>query len=124
MEKTRTNSNLMTSEAQLERLCAREKWVNPYEVLLLGPDSTEEEIRSKFRKISVLVHPDKARDDRALQAFHSNSLFSPRIRLQSLTRPRKEKNISKNNEGSKRKSRMGTEKREPEKRVLRLGQTP
>ncbi|CAG9330355.1 DNAJC8 [Blepharisma stoltei] len=70
MEKIRSNPGVMTSEAQLERLCAREKWVNPYEVLLLGPDSTDEEIRSKFRKISVLVHPDKCRDDRALHAFH------------------------------------------------------
>lgn len=62
---------VMTTEAQLERLCSREKWVNPYEVLLLNADASEEEIRSKFRKLSVLVHPDKARNDmRALQAFH------------------------------------------------------
>jgi DnaJ family protein C protein 8 len=62
---------VMTSEAQLERLCSREKWVNPYEVLLLNADASEEEIRSKFRKLSVLVHPDKVRDDqRTLQAFH------------------------------------------------------
>lgn len=62
--------NVMTTESQLERLCSREKWVNPYEVLMLGPNATDEEIRSKFRKISKYIHPDKCRDDRALQAFH------------------------------------------------------
>ena len=69
---TRSNPNILTSEVQLERLCAREKWVNPYEVLLLGPDATEEVIRSKFRKLSLLLHPDRCRDERALQAFQSN----------------------------------------------------
>ena len=68
----KTNSAQMTSEAQLERLCSREKWVNPYEVLLLGVEASDEEIRSRFKKLSLLVHPDKCPGDepRALQAFH------------------------------------------------------
>lgn len=68
----KTNSAQMKSDVQLERLCSREKWVNPYEVLLLGAEATDEEIRSTFRKLSLLVHPDKCIGDeqRALQAFH------------------------------------------------------
>lgn len=68
----KTNSAQMTNEAQLERLCSREKWVNPYEVLLLGPEATEEEIKSRFKRLSLLVHPDKCPGDepRAIQAFH------------------------------------------------------
>ena len=69
---TRVNPNVLTSEVQLERLCGREKWVNPYEVLLLGPEATDEIVRSKFRKLSILLHPDRCRDERALQAFQSN----------------------------------------------------
>lgn len=83
---TRSNPNVLTSEVQLERLCAREKWVNPYEVLLLGPDATDELIRSKFRKLSLVLHPDRCRDERALQAFQSNSLFSIGIRLSHFAR--------------------------------------
>ena len=68
----KTNSAQMTSEAQLERLCSREKWVNPYEVLLLGAEATDEEIKSRFKRLSLLVHPDKCpgEEPRALQAFH------------------------------------------------------
>lgn len=68
----KTNSAQMSSEAQLERLCSREKWVNPYEVLLLGAEATDEEIKSRFKRLSLLVHPDKCpgEEPRALQAFH------------------------------------------------------
>lgn len=70
MDKQKSNPQLLTSEVQVDRLCSREKWVNPYEVLLIGYDAKEQEIRSKFRKLSVLVHPDKCHDERAVQAFH------------------------------------------------------
>lgn len=93
---TRSNPNILTSEVQLERLCAREKWVNPYEVLLIGPDASEDAIKSKFRKLSLLLHPDRCRDERALQAFQSNPLFSSGVCLSNFARPRKEKHISTN----------------------------
>jgi DnaJ homolog subfamily C member 8 len=68
MEK-RVNPHILTSEVQIERLCARENWVNPYEVLLLGPEASDEAIKAKFQKFSLILHPDRCRDERALQAF-------------------------------------------------------
>lgn len=37
------------------------KWknLNPYNVLLLGPDANEEDVKSRYRRLSALVHPDK-----------------------------------------------------------------
>lgn len=61
--------NEFSIEFQLDRLCSREKWVNPYEVLMLSLEATEEQIRSKYRKLSLYVHPDRTNDPRALQAF-------------------------------------------------------
>ena len=44
--------------------------MNPYEVLLIGPEATPEEIKKKFLRLSLLVHPDKCRgDSRGATAF-------------------------------------------------------
>lgn len=37
--------------------------LNPYDVLQLHPEATEDEIKVRYRKISALVHPDKCPDD-------------------------------------------------------------
>lgn len=36
--------------------------LNPYFVLQLGTDATEEDIKNRYRKLSAKVHPDKNRD--------------------------------------------------------------
>jgi hypothetical protein len=65
------NSNPMTSQAQLKRLLSS-TFVNPYDILMLSPDATEEEIKKQYKTISLLVHPDKcAGEPRAADAFHS-----------------------------------------------------
>merc|ERR1712183_1100272 len=44
---------------------------NPFEVLQIDPEATVEEAKKKFRKMSILVHPDKNPDEqeRAQVAF-------------------------------------------------------
>jgi len=44
-------------------------FVNPYDVLELGPESSEVEIKKKYRLISILVHPDKCKLPKAGDAF-------------------------------------------------------
>jgi len=44
--------------------------VNPYDILEVGPEAAEEEIKKKFRMLSILIHPDKCRHERASDAFH------------------------------------------------------
>lgn len=45
--------------------------LNPYEVLQIDPETPIEDIRKKYRRLSILVHPDKNQDDseRAQAAF-------------------------------------------------------
>jgi len=58
------NQNLGTSEEQCSRLlCKHYEWrnLNPYEVLQLGADATEEDIKLRYKKLSLKVHPDRCR---------------------------------------------------------------
>ena len=54
----------------LERL-ASQKYINPHDVLEVGPEASEAEIKRKYRMLSILVHPDKNKHDqeRAREAF-------------------------------------------------------
>ena len=63
------STNRYSSEYQLHRLL-NESFLNPYDILELGPEANEEEIKKQFKSISILVHPDKCRHDRAADAFH------------------------------------------------------
>lgn len=47
--------------------------MNPFEVLQLDPEATDEELKKRFRQLSILVHPDKNQDDpdRAQKAFEA-----------------------------------------------------
>ncbi|PHJ18725.1 hypothetical protein CSUI_007443 [Cystoisospora suis] len=42
---------------------------SPFQVLLLGPDATEDDIRKQYRKLSLLIHPDKCKHPKAQEAF-------------------------------------------------------
>lgn len=66
--------SVLTSQQQIERLLrpgATYFNLNPFEVLQLEPDTPVEQIKKKYRSLSILVHPDKNQDnkDRAQQAF-------------------------------------------------------
>lgn len=65
--------DLGTGAAQLDRLLQPNwKWINlnPYDVLALPPAASDEDIETRYRRLSALVHPDKhAGDARAPDAF-------------------------------------------------------
>lgn len=67
------NEDLGDGRAQVERLTGPNyKWknLNPYAVLQLDIDATEEDIRYRYKKLSTKVHPDKIRDmESAREAF-------------------------------------------------------
>ncbi|XP_063237848.1 dnaJ homolog subfamily C member 8 [Bacillus rossius redtenbacheri] len=66
--------SVLTSEQQIHRLLRPGSTyfnLNPFEVLQVDPDVSLDEIKKKYRRLSILVHPDKNQDDseRAQQAF-------------------------------------------------------
>ncbi|XP_030074631.1 dnaJ homolog subfamily C member 8 [Microcaecilia unicolor] len=68
--------SVLTPKQQIERLVRPGSSyfnLNPFEVLQLDPEATEEEIKKRFRQLSILVHPDKNQDDpdRAQKAFEA-----------------------------------------------------
>ncbi|XP_014254519.1 dnaJ homolog subfamily C member 8 [Cimex lectularius] len=66
--------SVLTPKQQIERLLRPGSTyfnLNPFEVLQIDPDISIEEAKKKYRRLSILVHPDKNQDDpdRAQQAF-------------------------------------------------------
>jgi DnaJ family protein C protein 8 len=58
----------MNAEDQIERLLSQ-VWRNPYDVLTLDKEATDEEIRKSFKAHSLLLHPDKCKDPRGPDCF-------------------------------------------------------
>ena len=58
-----------TQDYQLQRLLGA-TFVNPYDILEVGAEASEEEVKKKYRMLSILVHPDKCRHEKAADAFH------------------------------------------------------
>ncbi|KAJ8930775.1 hypothetical protein NQ314_016386, partial [Rhamnusium bicolor] len=68
--------SVLTPKQQIERLLrpgSTYRNLNPFDVLQVEPDTALEEIKKKYRRLSILVHPDKNQDDpeRAQQAFEA-----------------------------------------------------
>ena len=66
--------SVLTPKQQIDRLLRPGSTyfnLNPFEVLQVEPETPLEEIKKKYRRMSILVHPDKNQDDveRAQQAF-------------------------------------------------------
>ncbi|ETI39827.1 hypothetical protein L917_13917 [Phytophthora nicotianae] len=71
-EKEKPPVDFGTSDKQIERLLQPHfKWINlnPFGVLMLDIDATEEDMKQHYRKISTMVHPDKCRNPKAREAF-------------------------------------------------------
>ncbi|ETN75130.1 hypothetical protein RB195_006630 [Necator americanus] len=71
---TEKEDAVLTSQQQLDRLLRPGSTylnLNPFEVLQIDPDTDIEVAKKKFKKLSLLIHPDKNPDDRdrADQAF-------------------------------------------------------
>ncbi|VDO36119.1 unnamed protein product [Haemonchus placei] len=74
IKETEKEDSTLTSQQQLDRLLRPGSTylnLNPFEVLQIDPDSDIELAKKKFKKLSLLIHPDKNPDDRdrADQAF-------------------------------------------------------
>jgi len=74
LKKEEDEAAKMTKEQQLERLLRpgyTYRNLNPFEVLQIDPDAAVEDAKKKFRRMSLMVHPDKHPDDkeRAQVAF-------------------------------------------------------
>ncbi|KAA0187057.1 DnaJ subfamily C member [Fasciolopsis buskii] len=66
--------SVLTPKQQIDRLNRPGSTyfnLNPYDVLQVDPDTPLVDIKKKYRQLSLLVHPDKNRDDseRAQKAF-------------------------------------------------------
>jgi DnaJ homolog subfamily C member 8 len=66
--------SVLTSEQQIERLMRPGSTyfnLNPFEVLQVDPETPLDDIRKKYKRLSILVHPDKNQGDaeRAQDAF-------------------------------------------------------
>ncbi|KAI0661725.1 DnaJ domain-containing protein [Cubamyces menziesii] len=55
-------------EMEVERILKAFK-LNPYEILDIDQDATTEEIKKKYRQLSLFIHPDKTSHPRAPDAF-------------------------------------------------------
>jgi len=58
---------VLTPSQQIERLNrpgSKYFNLNPFEVLQVSPDTPTDEVRKKYRKLSILVHPDKNPNDK------------------------------------------------------------
>lgn len=72
--------SVLTPKQQIERLLRPGSTyfnLNPFEVLQIDPSTPLEEAKKKYKRLSILVHPDKNQDDaeRAQEAFDSKLLF-------------------------------------------------
>ena len=58
----------LSAEEHIERLQGQ-VWRNPFDVLMLDKEATDEEVRKAFKSMSLIIHPDKCKDPRASDCF-------------------------------------------------------
>eukprot|EP00080_Pristionchus_pacificus_P009258 PDM69278.1 dnj-30 [Pristionchus pacificus] len=67
LKEQESEDSVLTSEQQLDRLLRPGSTylnLNPFEVLQISPDTDLEQAKKKYKKLSLLIHPDKNPDDR------------------------------------------------------------
>lgn len=69
MKRLTSENNKFTQDYQLNRLLNSD-FINPYEILELEQEANDAEIKKRFRMISILIHPDKCKHEKAPDAFH------------------------------------------------------
>lgn len=68
--KTLASKDGPTTGYEIVQKLISETYVNPFDVLMLGPEASEEEIKKQFKTLSLQVHPDKNNHEKATEAFH------------------------------------------------------
>lgn len=74
IKRIEVRDSVLTSDQQINRLLRAGSTyfnLNPFEVLQIEPDLTVDQIKKRYRTLSILVHPDKNQDnkERAQLAF-------------------------------------------------------
>jgi len=67
LKETEKADSTLAPKQQIDRLLrpgSTYRNLNPYEVLQIDPELPIEEVKKKYRRMSILVHPDKNPDDR------------------------------------------------------------
>mmetsp|Transcript_2802 Transcript_2802/g.2626 ORF Transcript_2802/g.2626 Transcript_2802/m.2626 type:complete len:129 (+) Transcript_2802:151-537(+) len=107
--------NKFSQTYQMDRLL-NQTFVNPYDILELGAEASQEEIKKKYHMLSVLVHPDKNKHEKAVDAFHLleqayKTLIDPEKRriYQRVMREAKERVEYERKKENKRRQDMGLE---------------
>jgi len=107
-----TEVDALTGEQHIDRLVQKNyKWknLNPFYVLLLPTDITEEDIKQRYHKMSSLVHPDKSSDPRARKAF-----LEVKKAYQELKKEERRDVLSRLVKGAERSARKRLSKEEKE----------
>merc|ERR1711953_792616 len=67
LKATEKADSVLTPKQQIDRLLrpgSTYRNLNPYEVLQIDPELPFDEVKKKYRRLSILVHPDKNPDNR------------------------------------------------------------
>merc|ERR1719409_885580 len=68
-KRKKIEEKLSTPEEIIERLIKKAKSGSAYELLQIAPDASEGEVTKQYRKLSIMIHPDKCQHDLASEAF-------------------------------------------------------
>ncbi|PVF98069.1 DnaJ-domain-containing protein [Serendipita vermifera] len=58
----------LSRDAEVDRILAAFK-LNPYDILDVEPSASAEDVKKRYKQISLLIHPDKATHPKAQDAF-------------------------------------------------------
>ena len=59
----------LKANEELERLTT-ETFYNPFDIMYLGMEATDVDIKKMYRLFTMILHPDRCKDPRAAAAFH------------------------------------------------------
>ena len=62
----------MTEECEniIKKIISKNSSKNPYSILEIPYDATDDQIKRQYRKLALLIHPDKCRIPQSSDAFH------------------------------------------------------